>query len=130
VRLPASGSFSGVITGAFLAEAASVADNKLNVSGGVLYGFVVGPDRKAEFVLVVITQETEDPDRQITVEFRPPTGDEPFYEELELPDEAVEGEVGFAYFPLEVELPFDGRWVLLVTGGLGVISVPLLVSEG
>ena len=31
-----------MITGAFLAEAASVVDNKLAVSGGVLSGFRVG----------------------------------------------------------------------------------------
>lgn len=36
-----------MIVGAFLAEAASVVDNKLNVSGGVLYRFAVDPDRSA-----------------------------------------------------------------------------------
>jgi hypothetical protein len=38
-----------VITGAFLAEAVSVVDNKLNVSGGVLSRFTVGPYQSAQF---------------------------------------------------------------------------------
>jgi hypothetical protein len=74
-----------VITGAFLAEAASVVENKLNVSGAVLYRFMVGPDRSAQFVLVVLTQtETGNPDRRVDVEIRPPTDDEPLYMEFEL----------------------------------------------
>ena len=48
-----SGRFGGVIIGAFVAEAAAVVDNKLSVSGGVLSGFMVGPDRQGRFVLVV-----------------------------------------------------------------------------
>lgn len=64
-----------MIVGAFLAEAASVVDNKLNVSGGVLYRFAVDPDRSAQFLLVVLTQaETDDPDRRVDVEVWPPTG--------------------------------------------------------
>lgn len=63
-----------MIVGAFLAEAASVVDNKLNVSGGVLYRFAVDPDRSAQFLLVVLTQaETDDPDRRVDVEVWPPT---------------------------------------------------------
>jgi hypothetical protein len=38
---------AGEITGAFLTEAASGVDNKLNVAGGVLSGFMVGRDRQA-----------------------------------------------------------------------------------
>ena len=37
--------FSRVITGAFIAESASVVDSKLNVTGGVLSRFVVDVDR-------------------------------------------------------------------------------------
>jgi hypothetical protein len=116
-----------VITGAFLAEAASVVDNKLNVAGGVLSGYVVGPDRSAEFVLVVLTQaETDSPVRR--VEIRPPTGGEPLTMEHELPEAAAGGEIGFAFFDIEVRLPVDGRWVIVVTGGSGAISLPLQVS--
>ncbi len=119
-----------MITGAFLAEAASVVDNKLTVSGGVLSGFRVGPDRLAQFVLVVLTQaETDSPVRQVEVEIRPPTGDEPLSVEYELPEAAGGGEIGFAYFNVEVCLPVNGRWVFVVTGGAGAISLPLMVSD-
>jgi hypothetical protein len=119
-----------VITGAFLAESASVVDNKLNVSGGVLSRFMVDVDRIAELLLVVLTQaETGNPDRKFNVEIRPPTDDEPQSLEFELPQAAAGGEIGFAFFRIEVVLPFDGRWVIVVTGGAGVVSLPLLVSS-
>lgn len=93
-----------MIVGAFLAEAASVVDNKLNVSGGVLYRFAVDPDRSAQFLLVVLTQaETDDPDRRVDVEVWPPT--------------AVDGQV---YLD-----PEDGESDL---GGAGTISLPLIVT--
>ena len=124
-----SGNFGGVITGAFLAEAASVVDNKLAVSGGVLSGYMVGPDRVAQFVLVVLTQaETDCPERRVDVEIRPPTDDEPLNIEYELPEAAAGGEIGFAFFGIEVRLPSNGRWVFVLTGGAGTISLPLEVS--
>lgn len=103
-------------------------DNKLNVSGGVLLRFAVEADRLAQFLLVVLTQsETGSPDRRIEVEIRPPTDDDPLTIEFELPEAAITAELGFAIFPIEVTLPVDGRWVLMVTGGAGMISLPLLV---
>jgi hypothetical protein len=118
-----------VIVGAFLAESASVVNNKLEVSGGVLSGFMVGPDRSAAFTLVVLTQaETGNPDRRVEVEIWPPSGEDPLRVEHELPDAAASGEIGFAFFNFEVNLPDDGRWVLVVTGGAGVVSLPLTVS--
>lgn len=48
--------------------------------------------------------------------------------EFELPEAAVAAEVGFAIFRIEVNLPVDGRWVLVVTGGAGTISLPLIVT--
>ncbi|OBI86454.1 hypothetical protein [Mycobacterium asiaticum] len=118
-----------MIVGAFLAEAAAAVDNKLNVSGGVLLRFAVEADRLAQFLLVVLTQsETGSPDRRIEVEIRPPTDDDPLTIEFELPEAAITAELGFAIFPIEVTLPVDGRWVLMVTGGAGMISLPLLVS--
>ena len=123
-----NGSFSGVITGAFLAESASVVDNKLSVSGGVLSGFKVGPDRQVKFVLVLLTQaETDSPERRVEVEIMPPTKGEPLKIEYELPDAAAGGEIGFAFFNVEVRLPIDGRWVFVVTCGAGVTSLPLQV---
>ena len=118
-----------MITGAFLAESASVVDNKLAVSGGVLSGYMVGPDRVAQFVLVVLTQaETDCPERRVDVEIRPPTDDEPLNIEFELPEAAAGGEIGFAFFNIEVRLPSNGRWVFVVTGGPGTFSLPLEVS--
>ena len=48
--------------------------------------------------------------------------------EFELPEAAAGGEIGFAFFRIEVVLPIDGRWVIVVTGGAGVVSLPLMVE--
>ena len=118
-----------MITGAFLAESASVVDSKLRVSGGVLSGFMVAPDRQVKFVLVLLTQaETDSPERLVEVEIMPPTDDEPLKIEYELPEAAAGGEIGFAFFNLEVRLPVNGRWVFVVTGGIGTFSLPLEVT--
>jgi hypothetical protein len=45
-----------MVRGAFLAEAAATVDNKLNVQGGVLSKYTVGPDRLARFVLAALTR--------------------------------------------------------------------------
>jgi hypothetical protein len=118
-----------VIVGAFLAEEASVVNNKLAISGGVLYRFAVEEDRSAKFLLVLLTQaETDSPVRQVEVEIRPPTDDEPLVIEYELPEAAIAAEVGFAIFAIDVILPINGRWVIMVTGGAGFISLPLIVT--
>ena len=120
-----------MITGAFLAEAAAAVDNKLNVSGGVVSRFAVGPDRFARFVLVVLTESEIDDgaDRRLDVEIRPPNDDEPIRLDFELPAVSVAEFPGFAFFDIQINLPVDGRWVLVVTAGTGAISLPLLVSE-
>ncbi len=119
-----------MITGAFLAESASVVNNKLSVAGGVLSGFEVGPDRQVKFKLVLLTQsETDSPVREVDVEIMPPTDAEPLIIEYELPDAAAGGEIGFAFFDVEVRLPTDGRWVFVVTCGAGVTSLPLNVTS-
>lgn len=118
-----------MITGGFLAERASVVDNKLTVSGGVFSAYRVGPDRQARFVLVVLTRaETENSVRRVEVELRSPAGGEPLKMECELPEAAVTGKVGFAFFTIEVGLPSDGDWVFVVTDGLTTFSLPLEVS--
>jgi hypothetical protein len=118
-----------ILTGAFLADAAAVVDNKLNVSGGVLSRFALGPDRAARFVLVVLTQaEPGSSERMIKIEMRPPTDDDPIRLEFEVPEASVAEFPGFAFFELQLRLPDDGRWVLLVTGGTGAISLPVLVT--
>jgi hypothetical protein len=120
-----------ILTGAFLAEAAAAVDNKLNVQGGVLSRFAVGPDRFVRFTLVVLTQaETgSTDDRKVEVELRPPNEDEPQRMEFEVPAVSVAEFPGFAFFEIQVNMPVDGRWVLVVTGATGAISLPILVSE-
>jgi hypothetical protein len=118
-----------MVTGAFLAEAAATVDNKLNVQGGVLSKFTVGPDRFARFVLVVLTRrDDDDSDRRVDVEIRPPTLDAPVYKWFEAPEAALGDFPGFAFFELDVRLPCDGRWVVDVTSNGAGVSLPLVVS--
>lgn len=118
-----------IVTGAFLAEAAATVDNKLNVQGGVLSKYTVGPDRWAQFVLVVLTRsDSEDSDQRVVVQMRPPTLDEPLEQTFMVPEASIGEFPGFAFFDIAVNLPDDGRWVVTVNGGDGVISLPLLVT--
>ena len=118
-----------MLSGAFLAEAAATVDNKLNVQGGVVCRFSVGPDRLARFVLVVLTQpDGDDSDRRIDVTITSPTLDPPIRTWFEAP-EAVLGEFpGFAFFGIDVVLPSDGRWSIDVSSGGTAVSLPLVVS--
>lgn len=105
-------------------------NNKLDVSGGVLSRFALGPDRAARFVLVILTRDDgEDGDRQVDVKIVPPTLDEPLRTSFEAPEAAVGEFPGFAFFDIAVTLPFDGRWVVEVTGGGETLSLPLAVSS-
>jgi hypothetical protein len=126
------GRFVGVIlTGAFLAEQAATVDNKLNVAGGVLSKFTVGPDRAASFVLVVLTRADgsgDESDRRVEVELMPPTGEEPVLRRFEVPEASIGEFPGFAFFGVEANLPVNGRWVVVVTGGTEAITLPLLVD--
>ena len=79
------------LTGAFLAEAATTLDNKLNVSGGVLSRFVVGPDRWVRLVLVVLTRgdssaDGSDSGRWVDIEIKPPTLDDPVRQPFQVPE--------------------------------------------
>jgi hypothetical protein len=118
-----------ILTGAFLAEQAAIIDNKLNVAGGVLSKFTVGPDRSASFVLVVLTRSDNDnSDRRVEVELIPPTGDAGVLRRFEVPAASIGEFPGFAFFGVDVSLPVDGRWVIVVTGGTDAITLPLLVD--
>jgi hypothetical protein len=118
-----------MLSGAFLAEAAATVDNKLNVQGGVLSGFAVGPDRLARFMLVVLTQPDDDhPDRRVDVQITPPTLDPPIRTSFEAPEATLGEFPGFAFFGIDVTLPSDGRWVIDVTSGGAGVSLPLVVS--
>ena len=113
-----------------MAEDAATIDNKLNVAGGVLSKYTVGPDRSALFVLVVLTRADEgDSDRRVEVELMPPTGEEPVHRRFEVPEASIGEFPGFAYFPVDVRLPVDGRWVIVVTGGTEASTLPLLVNS-
>jgi hypothetical protein len=121
-----------VITGAFLAEAAASADSKLHVWGGVLATFTVGPTREFGAALVVITQQdlgTADP--LVRVSISPPAiaaDPEPVQLEYQVPDSVIHADVGFAYFPVQGVLPFDGRYTFVVRSGESSISLPLTVA--
>lgn len=118
------------VTGAFLAEAAATIDNKLNVQGGVLSKFTVGPDRSARFVLVVLTQaDGDDSERRVDIEITPPTLDAPQYKWFEAPEAALGEFPGFAFFEIDAQLPEDGRWAIDVTCGDSTVSLPLVVAS-
>ncbi len=120
-----------ILTGAFLAEQAATIDNKLNVAGGVLSKFTVGPDRSASFVLVVLTRaDSDNSDRRVEVELIPPTGEAPVLRRFEVPEASIGEFPGFAFFGIDASLPVDGRWVIVVTGGSEAITLPLLVDTG
>ena len=118
------------VTGGFLAEAAATVDNKLNVQGGVLSKFTVGPDRFARFVLVVLTQPDgdDDSDCRVDVEIRPSSLDAPLYKWFDAPEAAVGEFPGSAFFEIEARLPVDGRWTIDVTSGDSAVSLPLVVD--
>ena len=118
-----------MLSGAYLAEAAAAVDNKLNVQGGVLSRFAVGPDRLARFMLVVLTEPDDDEsDRRVDVEIRPPTLDPPIRTSFEVPESSVGEFPGFAFFGIDVTLPSDGRWAIDVTSGGAGVSLSMVVS--
>jgi hypothetical protein len=119
-----------MLSGAFLAEAAATVDNKLDVQGGVLSRFTVGPDRFARFMLVVLTlPDDDDSDRRVDVAITPPTLDAPMRTSFEAPEATLGEFPGFAFFGIDVTLPSDGRWVIDVTSGGAGVSLPLFVSS-
>ncbi len=119
-----------IVAGAFLAEAAAAVDNKLHVWGGVISHCALGPERIVQLVLVALTQaETDNTDRQIDVDIRPPNDEETLHLSLEVPEPTANNEIGFSYWPLPLHLPFDGRWVFVLTAAGGeAVSFPLIVS--
>ena len=103
-----------IITGAFIAEKAAVLDNKLQVWGGVLDTWTVGPDRRAEFAVVTLLQtEAGETNWSLGLQLRTPSG-----EAHDLPPFEVAANVGenrFACPTLGFALPQDGRHVIIVT---------------
>lgn len=118
-----------IITGALLAESASVVDNKLNITGGVISACHVGPERAAQATLVVLIQpEPTDRDPKINLEITGPSGTSESAQ-LDVPPTSLGGEVGFVYFPMQMPLPQDGRYVLAVSSDNGAVALPLNVSS-
>jgi hypothetical protein len=65
---------------AFLAEKTEAVANKLDVQGGVIAKYKVGPDRTAQFDIVVLTQgDDSGADRLIVIEVSPPDLGEPLH---------------------------------------------------
>lgn len=117
------------ISGAFLAEKVEAVNNKLNVQGGVISNYKVGPDRVAQFDIVVLTQgDTGGADRLVVIEVTPPHGGEPLHMHRELPANLTDAAVGFACFQFRLTLNLNGRWLINMTGAAGDISLPLTVS--
>jgi hypothetical protein len=117
------------ISGAFLAENVQAVKNKLDVRGGVISNYKVGPDRLVQFHIVVLTQgDTDGADRLVVIEVVPPNGGEPLHMHRELPANLTNADVGFASFHLRLTLNLNGRWVVKMSGGAGSVSLPLTVS--
>lgn len=117
-----------IVTGALLAESASVVDNKLSVQGGVIASCQAGPQRIVEPVLVVLIQpEPFDRAAKIDVRFTDPVGGA-LDQQFDVPESSLGGEVGFVYYPLKLPVPVDGRYLLAVSGRGGFVSLPLTVA--
>ena len=117
-----------IVTGALLAESASVVDNKLHVQGGVITSCQAGPQRIVEPILVVLIQpEPLDQTAKIDVRFTDPVG-AAIDVQFDVPESSLGGEVGFVFYPLKLPVPADGRYLLAVSGRGGFVSLPLTVT--
>jgi hypothetical protein len=119
------------VTGALLAEAASVEDGKLDVRGGFLRHFHVGPDRTAEMTLIVFTEfEDGDTTPKVTVGLMKPSGDSQEEQiDVPVPSLAPGGEVAFAFWSILIPVEDDGKYLLEVRGDKGAVSLPLTVQS-
>lgn len=119
-----------IISGALLAESSSVVDNKLNIQGGVVDTFHVGPDRQVTTTLVVLTQPGEsETSPAIEATFTNPIGDSHQFQ-LEVPESSLGGEIGFVCYPLELSVPTDGRYLLSLSAQGGFAALPVKVFSG
>ncbi|MGE2731426.1 hypothetical protein ACQI4F_18275 [Mycolicibacterium vaccae] len=118
-----------IVTGALLAESASVVDNKLNVVGGVISTCHAGPQRVIEPTLIVlIAPEPFDQAAKIDVRFTDPTG-ETLDEQFDVPQSSMGGEIGFVYYPVRLPVPVNGRYLLTVSARGGFVSLPVRVVD-
>ena len=116
-----------IVTGALLAESASVVDNKLDVRGGVVDTYKIGTDRAIPVTLVVLTQsQPVDKAPTINVTITAPSGEAREFK-LDVPRSSLGGEIGFVCAPLRLPAPVDGRYVLSVSAQSGLVTLPLTV---
>lgn len=118
-----------IVTGALIAESASAVNNKLNIQGGVASAFKPGPDRVAPVTLVLLLKpEPGETSAVVDVTVTAPTGDA-IPVQIQVPESSLGGEIGFMYTPLPFSVPVNGRYVIAVQTGSGVIELPLNVVE-
>ncbi len=118
---------SVIVTGALLAESASVVDNKLNVTGGVVSTYRVSSQPVIPVTLVVLTRSQPfDMAPTVTVTITNPGGESTDVE-LEVPPSSLGGEIGFFSAALRIPVPALGRYVIALPAQGGSIELPLTV---
>lgn len=118
---------SVIVTGALLAESASVVDNKLNIQGGVVDTCRAGVERVVQATLVVLIQpEPFDQSPKVVIRFTDPSGNSQD-QTLDVPESSLGGEIGFVCYPLALPVPVDGRHSLAVESRGGLVNLPLKV---
>lgn len=116
-----------IITGALLAESASVVDNKLNVTGGVVSKCRAGQERICNPMLVVLlSSEPGETSATIDLTVTGPAGG-PQHAQVPVAEASLGGEVGFMLLPLALAVPVDGRYLISVGAAGGSIELPLEV---
>ncbi len=116
-----------IVTGAMLAEAATVAEGKLYVLGGVLTDFWQPPEGGQIEALLVVLIQAEESDRRTpqTVEVTISTPEDKHGSVvLPVPEAATSGtSAGFFYQKIGFDAPTPGRYVIVV----GSVSLPIEV---
>lgn len=116
-----------IVTGAFLAESATVVDNKLNVRGGVVDRFQVPPSRVVALTLVVLTQpEPFDKEPELELTMTGPV-ELALQQRIAVPQSSLGGTIGFVVAPLRFTATADGVHALSVVGHRGSATMPLTV---
>jgi hypothetical protein len=118
-----------IVTGAMLADSAFVVDNKLSIVGGVVDTCQADLRRLVQVTLVVLIQpEPFDLAPKIDVKFTDPSGNTT-EEHFDVPESSLGGEVGFAYWLLNMPVPVKGRYLFTVSSHGGSISLPLKITN-
>lgn len=114
------------VTGALLAEAATAADGKLFVLGGVLNSWTRQPGQPATPVLIILTQaEPNDTTAEVPLTVFDSNGNEVASLKLPVPPITLTGDyAGFFSQHLQLAVP-DGRCVILVGEGSDTVSLPI-----